>query len=456
MPTLKKIWNKIQSFSVSEYYVYFVGLLVLALWALKWVIPALIILVLLAAFQLIFARDGKPALATVVLFIFSLGDLSKIVSPAFYRTAAYIMFPVIVAAFLYRLIRVLLEKEFTLGNLFWGMAIAAVVTMLGGIGYAPFSIKHVGIVFGMCLAGFGFYLLFVNTIRENFVKYAAKLLLCAGMLVFLELVILYIRTPQAINMKSLIDLGWGISNNIAGILAMAIPLTLYLAIDSKHNYCYIVLAFLLYVGVFLTFSRGNILFVSLLMLPMLVYVFCRAKRKFGVLIPVVGVAIAALICFITMYDKIMLVLEKILEKGFDGSGREAIYVRAIKEFYKWPIFGTGVFGNQWEAGSYNMYHCTILQILVNFGVVGLLGYVLFFYQRYAAFFRSCSAFKIMAFCAVLLNELYGLMDINFYSIYHTFFVLMLCIAAEKEPGGDREPVIVKREKTAVKSLTTSS
>ena len=70
--------------------------------------------------------------------------------------------------------------------------------------------------------------------------------------------------------------GWAMSNSFASMMALVLPFFVYFA-TKKHPYVFIPLTFVMYIGILFTFSRGNILFVTLLMPFLLVFGFIKSK-----------------------------------------------------------------------------------------------------------------------------------------------------------------------------------
>ena len=93
--------------------------------------------------------------------------------------------------------------------------------------------------------------------------------------------------------------GWGMHNNIGGLLAMMIPFAFYLSIRYKRGWIGTLVGAAFLVGVVLTCSRGSILVASLIYFVCLVEMFYHTRNRktnFIVLACVVGAVL--LICIL--------------------------------------------------------------------------------------------------------------------------------------------------------------
>jgi hypothetical protein len=175
----------------------------------------------------------------------------------------------------------------------------------------------------------------------------------------------------------LFSLTWMHANNIAALLSVAIPVTLYCAAKSKKApEIYIGLAVLEFCVMVLTGSRGA-LAITACALPIVAIVLAvKAQNKKRVLIDFAVVVVLGGIVAGVFFDRLKEMFSRFLELGFSDNGRFEIYEFAIENFKAWPIFGAGMdyaFGTfgKWQVF---WYHSTFFQILACFGILGVLAF----------------------------------------------------------------------------------
>lgn len=278
--------------------------------------------------------------------------------------------------------------------------------------------------------------------RRSLMEYVLKVLMVMGFVILAEMVIYFARLNDFsvvldhVVLKK-IALGWAGPNNVAPTLSMCIPATLYFCIrKNKVTPLYAAIAIFEYGALFLTGCRGAILFTTLAMPPMLLYVAIKSQNKLAFVLTVS--AVFAVGVFVTAYygETVSTVITHILHKGLESSGRtDILYPEAIEAFKRSPIFGSGWdhrLGELAEDGySPYWYHSTALQIMATMGVAGIIAFAFFYFFRYRTYIelrRTPAALALL--CATLLFDLYGMIDTNFFG--PTFFLLLLCLTFATE------------------------
>ena len=221
-------------------------------------------------------------------------------------------------------------KHFSKSNLFLGYFIVAFSGIIGGLGYPGQTFVNIVLAFSVGIVLFGLYaLLYKTTTNESkYTVYKSIVLLCV--VIIAQMLTYCLRTENlqaALSMKAM-SLGWAITNSIAVVLAMGIPLCFYLASKHKFQFGYMLLASVFYAFIFLTHSRSMIAAGSFIYFVCLVLSFVKLNRWQAAahLLLVVGVGLYA---FINIYEELF---EQFLIYGLGGNGREVLYKYYFEKF----------------------------------------------------------------------------------------------------------------------------
>ena len=299
------------------------------------------------------------------------------------------------------------------------------------------------------------YTFFVLTIQDEndkkeLAEYIVKALFALGVAISLQAVYYYATNfgsweelKDAIMNKN-IKLGWGGPNNVAPSLSMAIPATLYLCIKrNKVVPLLVLLAFFEYLLIVCTGCRGAILFTTLALPVMLLYVMGKTENKV-LFASSVSILFAAAVMLIGIFgNKVGDIISKLVSRGLDSSGRvEGLYPEAIKLFKRFPIFGAGwdyrLGGMAGDNYTPYWYHSTALQVLADMGIVGVIAFVFFYFHRYRTFFVLRKKPEVLALgMSLLLFDAYGMIDTNFFGPSFFPMLLVLSLAAELQLPDDK-------------------
>lgn len=273
--------------------------------------------------------------------------------------------------------------------------------------------------------------------RSAYAEYLLKVLVAMGLVIMIQCVVYFAKLGskeaivEAIKLKTIM-LGWAGPNNVAPTLSICIPATLYFIIrKNKFTPVFTLVAMLEYLLLFATGSRGAILFSTLAMPAMILYVMAKTSNKasFAISLTVIFAIGTILIAY---YGRAVVdILSAMLNKGLSSSGRtEWLYPEAFDVFKRFPVFGSGWdfrLGEMAEDGySPYWYHSTLLQVLATMGVVGILAFLCFYIARYRTFLTLRRNSQAMAlFMGTLLFDAYGMIDTNFFG--PSFFLMLTCM-----------------------------
>jgi len=432
--------DKIKKLYDSDIYIISVCIFAFFFWHFKINGLGAVIIVAYGFFSLFFCKDIKGAIISIVLCVMSFSDITdNLMTP---NTKYYIFFSaiyILIAIFTYFFKNFYLTKtKVKFGSLKTGILIALIVALLGGINY-PYNNLYAFRLIGKVAGVYFLYFLCINGLKDDSRRYFCRMFIYACLTVTAEvLVTLNIGDFwQNVFYKHSI-LGWGVSNNLAVLFLMLIPLSAYQSIDSKIDFIYVFIMFFAAAFVFFLLSKGCMV-IAVFSLPVCyIYSLKKTKRKLSYIIAMIITVSLALLLIFAIYNKLD---DQIIErfKGDFDSGRFDIYREALAKFRQYPIFGIGLYRDITIPTLANfsnyfwIWHSTVIEIITCFGIVGVIGFIPFYFQRYRLLLKNMSMFKLACLVAVLSFEAYGLIDVMFTNLYLNLFVFMLLGLCETEP-----------------------
>ncbi len=340
-------------------------------------------------------------------------------------------------------------KQFPRSALFWGLVALSIGFLLNG--FFNFSeYKPINFVFAILLILSLVFIFFVFYIgveeRENvaeyviYVLYVMSILLCAEMLVLLARDATLSESGSII--KESLILGWGMWNNVGGMLTMLLPIHFYYASTKKRGYIFYASAILVYITIVLTLSRSSLLFATIISIICVAIICLRGDNKRLNRIITLALALACIVIavpvIIIMWDKISSILGSYLSQGLGDNGRFELYKHGFENFISHPIFGGGFdscmednFGHGVEP---NKYHNTIIELLATCGIVGFGAYGYHRYQTIKLFINKKKSLPCLFLgVSVLALLLTSLLDNHIFNIYPTMLYAIILVALEKAP-----------------------
>jgi O-antigen ligase len=222
--------------------------------------------------------------------------------------------------------------------------------------------------------------------------------------------------------------GWGMHNNIGGLLAMMIPFPFYLAYTRKNCWLYIGLASVLMLGVIISCSR------TAMLVGALEFVFCsilllrKPEKRKPILIVCGTAAVAVTIFAILSFDTLMNVYALFIDEIDAISKRDLLFINGMKQFRQYPIFG-GTFFPQGEYVPWDWaeleafssffpprWHNTLVQIAASCGIVGLAAYVIHRIQTVRLFLRHRNTENLFIAIYIVALLVAGLLDNHFFNV----------------------------------------
>ena len=450
---MQKIRQGFDRFLDSGWFMLLVAAIVVLAWSLQWEIAGPVLLVATACMILLLREDLTPILVPVSLVAFSyffeaspdnLLGLPSVATRTYVVAVAAGAGAVLVCLLLYLyryFIRAKRKPDF--GALWQGMAAAAVVSVLSGVLNPAYDKADMLPIAGVCLMVFLLYFVIVNCTRRDLRRFACRIMMFAGFVIVAELLVCFSQIDDLSHVLAykMIRVGWGTMNGMATFLIMAITAALYLGIGDRNNWAYVLSAFIFGLMLLITMSRGNLLFGAVIIPVAYIFALIRTPYKKSMLAATGCLFVLLAVFVICFRSEIVELFSHMFSYGVDDNGRFPLWEQAWQRFLDNPVFGCGFTGD--DGGQYpgNLWcvHSTPLQILSSTGVVGVLGFSVFYYQRYRTLLKKISVFKFFAFLVVAAYELYGLLDMSLFMLDQILFVFLFVGAAEKETEEMRQP-----------------
>lgn len=350
------------------------------------------------------------------------------------------------------LVRVIVRRKQFFGTkrkLLPGIVVLGLAYVLSGIGspaYPDQGLKNIFFGFLQFAAIFVPYWLISGGVRWEKAPsdYFAWVGFCMGGLLLGQIAWIYCSAGVVVDgviERTRIYTGWGMYNNIGGMLAMMIPFAFYLASKYHRGWIGTVIGSAFLVGVFLTCSRSSILMGCAVFVLCIIMMLTSARNRKGngvALIISVGVTVLTLLIF---HKQILRLFDGLLNMGMDPSSRDTIYMEGLKQFLRYPIFGGSFYPTDfvpWDwstQASFSSFfpprwHNTVVQLLASCGVAGLGAYLFHRYQTVRLLVKDWNREKAFIGCSILVLRLTSLFDCHFFNIGPVLFYAMALAFAE--------------------------
>ncbi len=329
----------------------------------------------------------------------------------------------------------------------WGLLVLGAAFFLSGVGSEGYkSVAGQNLVFAAVqFAAFLVpYLCVCMGVRWDEITgtYLAATGLLAGLVAGLEILNVYrimdVIRPDGSVSRSNIFLGWGNYNNVAVVIAMAVPFAFYFVYKGKHVVLSNALAALLCVMAVTSCSRAGILGTCGIYLFCAVVVVLGARDKHAKISAMVG-ALLAMGVLIAGYFLMREFLEAAFEAGLESNERIELYKAGLNSFAQHPVFGFSFFRlnalvaaggegswifssvSEFNAFFPGRWHNTVVQLLASCGIAGLLAYAFHRYQTVR--FLLCRPNAVKTFTAISIGALLALsmVDSHLFNVGPTLF-----------------------------------
>lgn len=446
------IMHRFNEFLYSRWYLVAVTLLTIAGNAFSLELFTYSIFALLIAYTCVYSRDLLPIMP---LFIHAYIVPSSRNNPGCKEATIFslehggilvICLAVLIgASLLYRVVR---DRKRFFGRkykLLPGILLLLLAYVVGGIGSGnPLSVQGKSAFFGL-MQGCTIlipYFLFCGGVdweevdREHFSWIGVSV----GCVLLAEILWLYLTADVIIDgsiERDNLYTGWGICNNIGGMLIMMIPAAFHLSLKKYYrNWFGVLAASAFLIGAYFTCSRAAMIIGSgiyfLCFLLMLRY--ADDPKRPALIFFFFVVCLVTIV--IVRWDRVKVLFEFIIRRGLKPSKRDIVYPNGLKLFMENPLLGT-TFYPPAELAPYDFssseafssffpprWHNTIIQLLASCGLFGLISYLLHRLQTLKLFLRKPCARKLFTAASILTLLLASLLDCHFFNIGPTLFYSM--------------------------------
>lgn len=406
---------------------------------LEFVVPAFFMFTSMIAIVMITQRDVKPVIPLILDCILTV--------PEFFHLTKLdkIMLVVCMAIVLISIIWFFVstfgadKKKFVLGKLFWGLiAVAVIGAGLSGL-LCPeyehiYSLRFLGILVAIILI----YLILINGTDESVKDYTAYTFMCYGIVACLLIAHFYATVDNVVQSfyNKALRVGFAVTNTIAPAIGVCIPATIYLA-TKKRPSIFLPFVFLMYIGVWFTFSRAGILCSTIILPIALIYGFIVSKNKaeYGI---TTGVCVAIILSAVLLLkDDLAIWFQHTKELGLSNNGRFDVWKYGWEDFKRNKIFGAGFYGEDGInlEGPLKKFHNTILQILACSGVVGFVAFAFHYFQRYKLMFKKLSIYRLFWLFSLAIYEGCAMLDNGTIMFFSQIMLTLIFTTCEKESGG---------------------
>lgn len=330
-----------------------------------------------------------------------------------------------------------------------GMLLLSATYLLGGIGSNGYFDHALQSMFFAALNGLVLFVPYILLTSGIDWKNARKDYLAwtgfgIGCLLLCEIAWIYLTSGVISNGtidRTRIYTGWGMYNNIGSYLAMMIPFPFYLATRYHNGWIGTLAGSLFMLGVVLTCSRASILCGGgiwfLCVVLMLYFAYNRHTSVY-----IVAYFVGGILVLVMLFGEQLLQLFKpLLSQGLDPSNRDDIYVKGLKLFLKYPLFGGSFFSTEYTPWGWSTnaafsglipprWHNTYVQLLASCGFFGLAAYTQHRLQTVKIFAHSRNPEKIFIACSLVVLLATSLFDCHFFNLGPVMFYSMALAFAE--------------------------
>ena len=408
----------------------------------------IIVLLLSVSIGLVLCDDLKFLISPLIMFIFNFSQKS-VKSGIFYTTpyliAIGVVSSIMVVMFVIRFIIHKDKFDFKApmkSKLFIGIGCLCGAFLLNGLfNFDGYEIGN--IIFALALIvciGFIFFLFSINLKSDAGLKnYLFFILYLTSILVVLEFFLSFTHQFEFKDgelVKESILLGWGLWNNIGGILAFLLPVHFYYASTvKKYGWIFYLTGVITFCAIALSLSRASLLVsIFVIIASALVSCFTGVNKKTNLIITSV-LAVIGIVGIVVFWNKLATIFGDYITRGFDDNGRFDIYYDGLINFTEHPIFGGGFYSAypyDYQFISFIPYrYCnTIIQMLGTCGIVGLAAYLWHRYETLKLFWKKRSIYTL--FCGLCMAGFLGtsLLDNHFFNLYPSFIYILILLIVE--------------------------
>lgn len=384
---------------------------------------------------LIFCDDPKGILVVVLPVQFFTNGVNSDKEYYFYGTAIGLG----LIGIIYYLVKNIFikKKPVTKGKMFWGFVSITIGCLIGGIVY-HFSILPKFSIFGLCFLMYFIYFFCINFTKDLKV-FLRRCFIAFAIFALAQFLTLHIKSGDFVNSVLSRKITWLNINFAFGgqhitvcafYFVFAMMSMYWLAYEKKkydYLYCLGGLGFL--VATYFTYGRIATFVGGIFTIVCLIIIFIKSPNKKIFLISYSVIFAGVVLFAVFKWEKFWHLIERYVNMGFYGNGRQVLWPWCIERFKREPFFGIGflTYGDPVptvELDNVVLAHNTILQFLTSTGIIGSLFVLYFYIKKYRVLLNDFKKFDLFTFLISLCIALVGMVD---QSVTMDMFVIMIWI-----------------------------
>ncbi len=346
------------------------------------------------------------------------------------------------------------KPKLSKGSCFYGILATSAAVTLGGVGiisakeyFSPTSLFYIAMLgFGMLLI----YSYMSATLKTNetspFADRFASMMVCVILLLAVCLFEEYFsRRAELADNFEILPFQW--RNNSATTLMLAMPFPFY---KSTKKFGYFFIGIIDYILILFTGSRGGMLFgvIELIICIIVMFILDKKHRPFIAAIIAASLVITALTYKIWI-DTLSYTLLRLIDPN-ENSIRLQLIPRGIEDFKSNPLFGRGIgyMGNRDVHKSADFalcwYHCSPIQIIGSFGILGIAAYGYLIYLRIKTLLKNFTFFNIILFISYIGLELMSLVNPGIFAPFPYLFLITIYFVMMERCNSNNDKKILSR------------
>ena len=324
------------------------------------------------------------------------------------------------------------------GRYFEGLLPVSLAVTLGGLGIIT-SAEYFSptAVFYTILLGFGMLLIYLflhgalsARPREDHEALLTRAMLCT--IIFLCICLAqeyFYRRGELRAGFEILPFQW--RNNASTLLMLAMPFPFYRAF---RRYGWFFVGLLVYPAILFTGSRGGMIFgAAELLLCIVVSAVIDRKHRLPTLLTLAVLLLLVFLIRRYLLETFRYTLERLLDPS-ENTIRLQLIPRGLADFKSNPVFGRGLgyMGNSdvHNNAEYTLcwYHCSPVQVLGSFGLVGAAAYGWMLLVRLRLIAKRLTAFNLTMFLSYLGLELMSFVNPGIFAPFPYLFLVTLFFA----------------------------
>ncbi len=413
-------------------------------------VVAIFVLLVLAVVSWLLVEDILPSFALVA--VMGLIGL-RIPREGLYHFVPLYYTPIfVVPAFIVKLF--IQPFRFVKGRFFYPTLAVAIAVTLGGLFVISWDAYFAGAtIFHTATLGVGMVIVYFIVERYLITRPSmgddfARMMVAVGAVGAFMLAQSYVARFDALD-DFTVGAHFQWRNNLSNMLLMSMPFAFYLALKSKYPGTLMVIGTLQYVALVFSFSRGGIVF-GTIMFPLVVgttWWFGRHLRLhlMAVLSLFAGYFLYVMNVWLEPVHELVDRLEIRIRQATDNFdySRWRLMRYAWENFMAHPIFGTGLGMSTADHGynpatmSMNWYHSTVAQVIGSTGIVGILAYGYQEWVRIKTMVARFTPFNAFVGLSFLGFASYSLVNVGYHApFFVALFLTMFVVLDRVNQQGD--------------------